>query len=142
MTKNDLKQYAIIDKELKQLEQQLDKLRSQAEYPTSSRWSYSRSGKSVTADIMATITAKLVDLEQRHARKWDDLITKQQEIEAAIEVLGDPEQRALLRYRYIDGLYWEEICVRLHVSYRTVHRIHGTALQKMAHHGTHLCDIV
>ena len=59
------------------------------------------------------------------------LITLRDEIGAQID-LQDPEEQLVLRYRYIDNCAWEEIACMLNVSLRTVHRIHGSALQNFS----------
>ena len=51
-------------------------------------------------------------------------------IEKAIEGLN-PTTRMLLRYRYIEGLTWEEVCVRLSYSWRQTHRLHARALDQL-----------
>ncbi|MCL1789963.1 MAG: DUF1492 domain-containing protein [Peptococcaceae bacterium] len=127
MTKAEFRQYRYISREIEQLESQMMQLRTQAESPQPTRWRYTRGGGHVK-DSMAEIVIKLVDMEREHARKWDELIEKQREIEAAIADLRDPEHRRLMRYRYIEQLTWELICVRLSVSWPTVHRIHNAAL--------------
>ena len=38
----------------------------------------------------------------------------------------------LLTYRYFNNCTWEEIAERLHVSNRTVHRIHASALKNFS----------
>ena len=50
------------------------------------------------------------------------------EINAAIESMENPEERLLLKYRYLKNESWEDISYELNVSYRTVHRIHASAL--------------
>ena len=40
--------------------------------------------------------------------------------------------KLVLRYRYLDNCSWEEISRMLNVSLRTVHRIHGSALQNFS----------
>ena len=46
-----------------------------------------------------------------------------------IEKIWDYEQRRLLlKYRYLKNESWEDISYDLNVSYRTVHRIHASAL--------------
>lgn len=50
------------------------------------------------------------------------------EINAAIESMENPEERLLLKYRYLKNESWEDISYDLNVSYRTVHRIHASAL--------------
>lgn len=60
----------------------------------------------------------------------DDLATELLAIEAAIESL-DPTARLLCRYRYVDGLKWEEVCVRMNYSWRQVHNLHRRALEAL-----------
>ena len=50
-------------------------------------------------------------------------------INVAIDSLASREEQLVLRYRYLDNCSWEEISQMLNVSLRTVHRIHGSALQ-------------
>lgn len=38
-------------------------------------------------------------------------------------------ERLLLKYRYLKNQSWEDIAIDLNVSYRTVHRIHASALR-------------
>jgi DNA-directed RNA polymerase specialized sigma24 family protein len=113
---------------MKQIENELERLRAQIESPKSPYLSYAPSGQG-REDVLAKKIAKLVDLERLHTDRWDKVYAKRIEIEKAIDALEDSEQRRLMRYKYVDGLYWEEICVKLHVSYRTVHRIHSEALK-------------
>ena len=46
--------------------------------------------------------------------------------------LASREEQLVLRYRYLDNCSWEEISRMLNVSLRTVHRIHGSALQNFS----------
>jgi DNA-directed RNA polymerase specialized sigma subunit len=64
--------------------------------------------------------------------KVAQLISLRDEINARIDMLDNHEEQALLCYRYIDGCTWEEIGHMLNVSLRTVHRIHGSALQNFS----------
>lgn len=62
--------------------------------------------------------------------KLDELIALREEIERAIE--GLPSQdRELIRLRYIEGLRWEEIAVKLHYSIQHIYHRHGHILLKM-----------
>lgn len=49
-----------------------------------------------------------------------------------ISLLSDRDEQLVLRFRYIDGCTWEDIAGILNVSVRTVHRIHGSALQNFS----------
>lgn len=52
-------------------------------------------------------------------------------IEQAIECLA-PDERSLIRLRYIDGLKWERVCVEIGYERAQTHRIHAEALRKLA----------
>ncbi len=130
MTKDELKQYIKLEKELKQLEEMLEKLENEIHSPKITRLSdMPKGGKPV--DIEDKII-KLIELRDIYNDKWDKLIDERKRIEQAIEKLQDPIQRALMRYKYIDGLTWEEVCVKLSYSWRQTHRMHSRALQNMA----------
>ena len=49
-------------------------------------------------------------------------------VNTAIEKMENPEERLLLKYCYLKNESWEDISYELNVSYRTVHRIHASAL--------------
>lgn len=68
------------------------------------------------------------DYEQRIDAQINRLIDLRSEINAAIESMENPEERLLLKYRYLKNESWEDISYDLNVSYRTVHRIHASAL--------------
>lgn len=65
------------------------------------------------------------DVEQ----KLNQLIDLRDQINRQIDLLPDVEEQLVLRYRYLDSCSWDEIATLLNVSTRTVHRIHGAALQ-------------
>lgn len=53
------------------------------------------------------------------------------EIRDRIEALEDETQKSLLIYRYIKGMGWEEIAVKMGYTYRNAIKIHGKALQNL-----------
>lgn len=76
---------------------------------------------------------EMIDETEREIdRKLQRLVTLKAEICAAIDMLASQEEKMVLRYRYLDDCTWEEICRFLHVSERTVYRIHGSALQNFS----------
>lgn len=66
------------------------------------------------------------------AEKVARLITLREEISSQISLLSDHDEQLVLRFRYVDGCTWEDIAGILNVSVRTVHRIHGSALQNFS----------
>ena len=65
------------------------------------------------------------DVEEKVTR----LVSLREDINTRIDMLASHEEQMVLRYRYLDNCTWEEIAAMVNVSLRTVHRIHGSALQ-------------
>ena len=81
------------------------------------------------SDKMAGNVAKLEQLETKYAESIAKLLHEAQLIEAIINCMESPAQRRVLRMRYIDGMKWENICVRMHYAWAQTHRIHTEALR-------------
>lgn len=62
--------------------------------------------------------------------KLTGLTTERFEIEKALEML-DPQQRCLIRYRYLDGYSWEGVCEAMHYGWSQTHAIHAAALKAL-----------
>ena len=131
MTKEELKKYVKMDAQLKRLEQAIAETRSWLEKPSSTAWSFSPSSAGRKRDLSDGI-AKLEALLDDYNARWDALIDERARIEAAIAAIADPVEQALLGYRYVDGLQWEQICVKLNYSWAQTHRVHASALKNIA----------
>lgn len=102
MTKEQLRDYQAIKKELAQL-------------------------RTMSRRVDLLDTADLVGLyEQKQAALTADILR----IEEAIEGL-QPVERLLMRLRYIEGRPWQTICQRIGYSWQQTHRIHARALIKI-----------
>lgn len=66
-------------------------------------------------------------LEELYRKKYRTLLEAQTAVENAIESLP-PELRRLMRYRYLDGMTCEQVCVEMPCSWDTFHRWHRKAL--------------
>ena len=75
---------------------------------------------------------KIDALQRDVTEKVTYLVCLKEAINAAIDRLASREEQLVLRYRYLDNCSWEEISRMLNVSLRTVHRIHGAALQNFS----------
>ena len=84
--------------------------------------------RNLEAPFIKTIE-KIWEREQRINEKIDKLVDLKTEIDAAIDQMKNAEERLLLKYRYLKNESWEDIAMDLNVSYRTVHRIHASALR-------------
>lgn len=76
--------------------------------------------------------AKILDMEKELGIEIDRLIALKGEINSAIKSLDSPDERMLLRYRYVNNYSWSKIGILMNVSNRTVHRIHSSALKNFS----------
>lgn len=74
---------------------------------------------------------KVDELEKEINREIDELVKIREEIEAVLGQLEDRNLRDLMKYRYIDGLTWEQVAEKMHYSWRHTCRLHGEALAKI-----------
>lgn len=72
--------------------------------------------------------AKLEELFAELHEQMEKKIAIRLEISRKIEEMQDETESLLMRYRYIQGLNFEEIAVKMGYGYRHVLRIHGQAL--------------
>lgn len=81
-----------------------------------------------TSDLSGYV-AKLDELERKiQAKQWQ-IINIQMQIEISIMEMKNSKERMVLRYRYIQGLKWEEICLKMGYSWQNTHLIHAKALK-------------
>lgn len=76
--------------------------------------------------------AQIADAEKELDAEIDRLIALKGEINNAIKFIGSPDERMLLRYRYVNNYSWSKIGILMNVSNRTVHRIHSSALKNFS----------
>ena len=72
---------------------------------------------------------KVLEIDEEINREIDELQIVRQEIRAALNQLEDENLKLLMEYRYIDGLTWEQIAVKMNYSYMQICRLHGKALR-------------
>lgn len=67
-------------------------------------------------------------MEKKINTEIDKLVDLKAQIRSVIEAVSDPNERMVLRYRYIHNMTWDQIGDELHADARTVRRWHGIAL--------------
>ena len=75
--------------------------------------------------------AQYIEIGEEITRELRNLHRLRREIRTVIAALEDDTLQTLMLYRYIDGMTFEEIAVKLHYSWRQVCRKHGQALAKL-----------
>lgn len=79
--------------------------------------------------MYVTCVNNVIDLENTMQKELNRLVALRSEIEGALNKMENGEERTLLSLRYVEHMTWDEIGERLHVSRRTAHRIHDSALK-------------
>ena len=72
---------------------------------------------------------KVLEIEREVDKEIDELQIVRQEIRETLNQLDDENLKLLMEYRYIDGMTWERIAVKMHYSYMQICRLHGKALK-------------
>jgi len=126
--KEYLSQARRLDERINSKIQQVDSLNALATKCTSTLTDMPKNPGDSTSR-MEDVIVKIIALEEEINQDIDRLVDLKAEMMRAIEAVADPDEQLVLQYRYLDNCNWEEIGTRLGVSSRTVHRVHGSALQ-------------
>lgn len=131
MDKFELRRYADMVTEIEVLEEEIAKLRAMA-YPSSSlNSSGAPSGSGGThSDKVAALASKIADLTEILEVRKAAALTMCRRIEDAIAELP-PQDKTLMRLKYVLAYTWDEVADRTHYSTRQVYRQHGRILQNI-----------
>ena len=141
MTKQELQQYGAIKREVEQIDEELARLKSSIMSARGQIITDMPRASSPEGDSLSKGVIKMLKLEHLYQDMRAALCDKQAEIERALKALN-PTERRLMRYRYIDGMTWEKICVKMGYAWAQIHRKHKECLEKinMIHHDTQKSD--
>lgn len=129
MTKQDLRQYGHIEKEIRQLEGMIRELNSRAYSPRIPHLTGMPGAASTgSGSAQERIVTEMIEIRERYQQRIIALMETRKRIEQAIDGLQDPDQRMILRYHYISGYGWTKTAKLVHYSRKTVERKHGKAL--------------
>lgn len=84
--------------------------------------------QSTPQDRMPGGIARLIELQNEISHEMVVLQERKKRITSEINSLKNEQEAALLVFRYVDCLPWENIANEMHVSIRRVFQIHGDAL--------------
>lgn len=76
--------------------------------------------------------AQYIEIGEEITRELRNLHRLRREIRTVIAALEDDTLQALMLYRYIDGMTFEEIAVKMNFSWRWTITLHGRALEKLS----------
>lgn len=124
--KEKLKRYRELEAERRQIERQIEKVETLMGPRVTNIGGSSGHG----GDLMLEIVSQHIALQDRYRKKLQELAAEQNAVEDMIAGL-EPVTRMLMRYRYIDGMAWEEVCVAVGYSWSQTHALHAEALDKL-----------
>lgn len=124
-----LNQYRIMHIEIDQITKELQRWQDLA---TRISPSYSDMPHGGGSDKVQTAAVEVAELTDKLNRKLHQAIMVQENIKKLLESLDDIKLRELMFYRYINGMRWEEIAVRMDFNYRWVLRLHRKALNQIS----------
>lgn len=130
-TKLWLRSYRQKKLEAAQLDSMIKRLEAEMYNPKTTRFDKIPGSTHGAGSPTERLAIKHADLVDKYEEKLEALRAEALRIEQAIETL-EPTERMLMRYRYIEGLTWEEVAVAINYSWRQTHNLHGRALDKMS----------
>lgn len=139
MTEKELNQLYWLKKEIRQLDDKLQRLENMSLVGSSVITGMPFGSK--TSDNVARHSCEIVDLERELTAKRQTYIRRANEIEKYIESIEDSEIRQIFRLRHAEGLKWEDIGGEMGVDRRTASRKYYKYL-KVAHNARDTCVII
>lgn len=124
-----LKSYLRDKRAVRRIEEQLAELRLSKLSPGMSMGDGMPHGSDMRD--LSDYAAKVDELERELIQKRYDRICSFRKVQTAIEELEDETEKDLLTYRYLNGMKWEEIAVKMGYSWKHIHRIHAVALKDL-----------
>lgn len=131
MTKDDLKRYRQVLREIQSLVDTINVMRAQLE-STAAKPITGMPRGTAPGDPIADGVGEIDEIYAEYNRKLVELRQELAVTVRAIESVEDFTEKQVLRMRYIEGLSWEEICVSIGYSWRQTHRVHSSALKNIA----------
>lgn len=128
--KKRLKSYRAIQQERQHLLEEIKRVEATLDGLKAPSWDGMPRGSDVSDPVLQAVE-QYDTLLCRHRAQEAALAATLVEVETLIASLDSPTERDLLRYRYIDGLNWEAVCVAINYGWRQTHNLHSAALGKL-----------
>lgn len=129
ISKKELREYLKLKRELNQLNDRIKELRSIAESVSAQKLTGMPSAHSDTSTVERNVI-RISEMQEMYNAKINLMLTEQMRIEKAIEKLPSLE-RQIIRYRYMDGYHWEQICILIGYEWTQTHEHHSRALRML-----------
>lgn len=129
-TENDIKkeylnQYQKSVRREKYILDEIQRLRADKMFPSVVNDGMPKGNKSSDlSDFMVLLDEEIEKLKSERLEK----VKRYSDISRKIKAMENDNEKEVLTLRYINGLKWEEICIRMNYSWKQIHRIHSSAL--------------
>ena len=124
-----LKSYRALDGKIESMTEQLQVWNARATKITAT---ISQEPKAAgSGDQLQRCIDQICELQTEIAQEMDKLRKRKQEIETAIHGLNEKSYQDILWNRYIQGMTFEEIAIKMNYSWRQVCRKHKNAVEKL-----------
>lgn len=132
--KEYLIRYQAAYREAKDTELRITQLRLKYAAPGAIQYSDMPKAHNTEHDL-SDYAAKLDGLTDQLVKNYSRCIGIEADILDRLTRMESQEEREVLRYRYIDGMKWEDIADCIPCNLRTVYKIHGRALMHFPKEG-------
>ncbi|WP_297134069.1 sigma factor-like helix-turn-helix DNA-binding protein [Terrisporobacter sp.] len=130
MTKEELKEYIEVKREIEIIGEKIEFLESKKTSIKSQIITDMPRGEA-EQDRLGQLLIQIEELIDLYNEKQDKLLKQQLKIEKCIDKLDSSLERNIMRYVYFEGMRFEEVSCIIHYSYRTVRRIHKRAIENL-----------
>lgn len=130
MTENDkkkefLRRYRECERREHEILEEIQRLRMDQMFPSMVNDGMPKgSQQSDLSDYMVLLDEQIDRLKQERLEK----ARTREQIDLAIRRMENPDEQRVLRLRYLWGLKWEEVAVKMSYSWKQIHRLHSSAL--------------
>lgn len=130
MTENDkkkefLRRYRECERRECEILEEIQRLRMDQMFPSMVNDGMPKgSQQSDLSDYMVLLDEQIDRLKQERLKK----ARTREQIGLAIRRMENPDEQRVLRLRYLWGLKWEEVAVKMSYSWKQIHRLHSSAL--------------
>lgn len=118
--------YQMASRQLARLQEELYELRMNKIAPSATHDGMPHSGG---GSDLSDYAAKVDELEKKIMKARYRKIQTLKKIRDRIEVLKSENEKDVMVYRYIRGMKWEDIAVKMGYTWQHVHKIHSRALK-------------
>lgn len=130
MTENDkkkefLRRYRECERREREILEEIQRLRMDQMFPSMVNDGMPKgSQQSDLSDYVVAMERQIGRLKRERLKK----ARTREQIDLAIRRMENSDEQRVLRLRYLWGLKWEEVAVKMSYSWKQIHRLHSSAL--------------